>query len=343
MPVRVLIRSHNPNRVIGRVILKQIIEGQKVPTAEVKTVALRRGLNVVTFTRRLTDEQRSYSYEAEFLPERIEDEKGEVLKRELPGDRVQNNRAATHVVARGQRRILILEGKAGDHRFLAEKLGEAGRAKFKVVAEPVALLDRYKDRDKLAVFLSNFDCVVLANVAADQVSEEQQEVIRGNTHDQGCGLVMIGGPDSFGAGGWQNTPVEKALPVDSEIKSLQVLGKGGLVLIMHASEMADGNLWQKKIAKLAVERLGPGRRGRRRSYYDFVHKWHIPLQQIAGNKAGILAQIDKMTPGDMPDFDPALQMAHQGADRSEEASWRPSTSSSSATAIRSTRRPSWRP
>src|SRR6185312_11421095 len=109
----------------------------------------------------LTDEQRSYSYEAEFLPEQVEDDKGEILKRKLPGDRVQNNRAATHVVARGQRRILILEGKAGDHRFLVDQLREAGQGKFKIVAEPVALLDRYKDRDKLAVFLSNFDCVVL--------------------------------------------------------------------------------------------------------------------------------------------------------------------------------------
>jgi hypothetical protein len=310
VPVRVLIRSHNPNLVVGRVILKQIIEGQKAPVVETKPWTLRRGLNVVTFTRKLTDEQRSYSYEAEFLPERVEDEKGEVLKRELPGDRVQNNRAATHVVARGQRRILLLEGKAGDHRFLVDRLREAGRGKFKIVAEPVALLDRYKDGDKLAVFLSNFDCVILANVAAEQVSEEQQEVLRSNTHDQGCGLVMIGGPESFGAGGWQNTPVEKALPVDAEIKSLQVLGKGGLVLIMHASEMADGNLWQKKIAKLAVERLGPSDEVGV-LYYDFQHRWHIPLQQIAGNKAHILAQIDKMSPGDMPDFDPALQMAHQ--------------------------------
>ena len=310
VPVRVLIRSHNPQRVVGRVILKQIVEGEKAPMAESRVVALREGLNVVTFARKLTDEQRSYSYEAEFLPERVEDEKGNVVKRELPGDRVQNNRAATHVVARGRRRILILEGKAGAHRFLVERLGEAGRGKFKIVAEPIALLDRYKERDKLAVFLSNFDSVVLANVAADQIGEEQQEVIRSNTHDQGCGLVMIGGPDSYGAGGWQNTPVEKALPVDSEIKSLQVLGKGGLVLIMHASEMADGNMWQKKIAKLAIERLGPSDEVGV-IYYDFADKWHIKLQPIAGNKASLLAQIDKMTPGDMPDFDPALQMAHQ--------------------------------
>ena len=98
---------------------------------------------------------------------------------------------------------------------------------------------------------------MLANVPAEDLSFERQEAIRTCVHDQGCGLVMIGGPDAFGAGGWQDTPVEKALPVDCEIKSLKVQGKGGLVLIMHACEMADGNMWQKKIAKLAIERLGP--------------------------------------------------------------------------------------
>ena len=39
-------------------------------------------------------------------------------------------------------------------------------------------------------------------------------------------------------------------------KSVRIRGKSGLVLIMHASEMAQGNYWQKRIAKLAVERLG---------------------------------------------------------------------------------------
>ena len=45
-----------------------------------------------------------------------------------------------------------------------------------------------------------------------------------------------------------------------------------------------------------------------------------------------------MMPGDMPDFDPALQMAHDALTDPDATSWRPSTSSSSATAIRSTTR-----
>jgi Mg-chelatase subunit ChlD len=306
VPIRVLVRSFNPNYVVGKLSLKQITEGDVRLVGEPLLVRLRFGLNPFSFTRPLTDEQRSYTYEAEFQPLEVQDENGGVIQKGLPRDRVQNNRASAHVVARGQRRILVLEGNRGDHQFLVNRLLEAGQKKFKVVAEPIGILDRYKDREKLAVFLSNFDCVLLANVAAEQVSTEQQEVLRSNTHDQGCGLVMIGGPDGFGAGGWQDTPVEKALPVDSEIKSLKVQGKGGLVLIMHGCEMADGNVWEKKIAKLAIQRLGPADEI---GVIDGNCNWHIKLQEIGNSRDRLLAEVDKLIPGDMMSFDPALNMA----------------------------------
>ena len=63
-------------------------------------------------------------------------------QRGLPGDRVQNNRASTHVVARGQRRILLLENEAGAHKELVDALVEAGKGRFKVVAEPVDVLEQ---------------------------------------------------------------------------------------------------------------------------------------------------------------------------------------------------------
>src|SRR5262249_15414683 len=135
------------------------------------------------------------------------------------------------------------------------------------------------------------------------------EMVRSNTHDQGCGLVMIGGRDSFGAGGWQGTPVEKALPVDCDIKSFKVQGKGGLVLIMHASEMSDGNRWQKEIAKLAIKKLSPADEVGVLHYDWGGHKWHIPLTVIGNKRSTMLGMVDRMTPGDMPDFDGPLKMA----------------------------------
>ena len=47
-----------------------------------------------------------------------------------------------------------------------------------------------------------------------------------NTQTMGSGLVMLGGPNSFGAGGWTNTELEHAMPVDFQIKSTQVIPKG---------------------------------------------------------------------------------------------------------------------
>jgi uncharacterized membrane protein len=312
VPIRVLVRSYNPNIVVGTLTLKQTTEDTTTLVGPpLENVALHLGLNSFPFTRPLTDQQRSYTYEAEFQPERIVDDAGNVLHEGRPaGDRPQNNRASAHVVARGTRRILVLEGGEHTHDKLAEILKAAGRAKFEVDRFPVAALDRYPDRDRLARFLGDYDCVLLANVAADQVSAEQMEALRANTHDQGCGLVMIGGPDGFGAGGWQDTPVEKALPVNADIRSLEVQGKGGLVLIMHACEMADGNNWEKKIAKLAIDKLGPADEV---GVLQFTGQtvWHIPMTRVGGNKAKLKAQVDTLTPGDMPDFDPGLVMAHK--------------------------------
>ena len=108
--------------------------------------------------------------------------------------------------------------------------------------------------------------MILANVPKEAFTESQHELLATNCHDMGAGLVMIGGPDSFGAGGWMNTPVEKALPVDMQIKALKVQGIGAMVLIMHASEIAEGNYWQKVVAKAAISSL---------SSYDY--RRHAPL------------------------------------------------------------------
>ena len=63
--------------------------------------------------------------------------------------------------------------------------------------------------------------------------------------------------EAFGAGGWTGSELEKAMPVDFKIKNAKVQAVGALALIMHASEMADGNHWQKVICKSAIEQLGP--------------------------------------------------------------------------------------
>jgi len=117
--------------------------------------------------------------------------------------------------------------------------------------------------------LQGFDCVVMANVPrasgggdattkeATNFTDEQISMLVRNTEQFGCGLVMIGGQNSFGAGGWTNTELEKAMPVDFQIKNAKVKAVGALVMMMHASEINQGNYWQKVIGQEALKVLGP--------------------------------------------------------------------------------------
>jgi hypothetical protein len=72
--------------------------------------------------------------------------------------------------------------------------------------------DRFPN-DLLA--LQSYDTVILANVPRGPggISDEQGQLLVRYVKDTGGGLLMIGGPDAFGAGGWQGSELEKALPV----------------------------------------------------------------------------------------------------------------------------------
>jgi uncharacterized membrane protein len=312
LPVRVLVRNATQRPVDGalEVVMFRDREARPVPVVidarstnvlEKPTAAgpvkvrLRPGLNEFRFRDRAedTDTEVSLTYRATFVP-----------LTPMPGDRTTNNRATASVVARGRRKVLFVEDPAApeSHRYLTDTLR---RAKFKVDA---LTGDKLPAADGLGDFLSTYDCVVLANVPAEVFSPEQMNLIRDHVAGQGLGLVMVGGPSSFGPGGYQKTGVEAALPVDCDIKSMTAAGKGGLVLVMHASEMADGNKWQKEIAKLAVQRLGPTDMFGV-LYYGAAAAWFIPFQEVGLEKDRFLKQIDRMTPGDMPDFDPFFTLA----------------------------------
>src|SRR5205814_6462550 len=97
-----------------------------------------------------------------------------------------------------------------------------------------------------------YDCIVLANIARSYFSEQQMRVIETCVKDQGAGLVMIGGDESFGAGGYLHTPIEEALPVNMDVENVRVMPSGALCIVLHTCEFADGNNWGKKVSKAAL-------------------------------------------------------------------------------------------
>lgn len=282
--LKIVVRSARPASGVLR--LTRTAEGAPPQTIVEERVSLREGLNV--FTRAQTiDQPDFYTYLAQFEPD------------PNAGDRLaRNNLASGFTWIRGEGKILLVHSPKEDPTALVERMGR----------EKLRLIPRTPDklRENLAD-LRQFDAVVLSNVPAESLPAAVQEALVANTRELGAGLVMVGGPDSFGAGGYRGTVIEKALPVDMEVKSTKIRGKGALVLILHASEIPEGNFWQKKIAKLAIGALGSTDECGL-LYFHGDMSWLFPLQPV-GNGNRMLARIDQMAPGDMPDFDPAMKLA----------------------------------
>ncbi len=277
--------------------------GEREETIVVQDVVVPPGKRVFTISEKI-DLPDFYTYEARFSPDDPEAD-----------GMTQNNVASAFSHVRGKGHVLLIENwdKQGEFDYLIERL------RSQEIAVTVAPSDRLFT--SLAE-LQRYDCVVLANVSrstgtdADNVSsfsDAQIEMLVRNTREMGCGLIMMGGPDTFGAGGWTNTELEKAMPVDFEIKNTKVTPVGALVLMMHAGEMPRSNYWQKRIAFESIKILGS------RDYCGLV-QWNGTDQWLWGQSKGglirvgpnrkmMLARTDRMQIGDMPAFDPALKMA----------------------------------
>ncbi|ADB16802.1 von Willebrand factor type A [Pirellula staleyi DSM 6068] len=301
----------NPTaEVAGRLRVQRTFGGTTEAIGEKDLeVTLKPGKNVFAFQHTI-DVPAGYTYSAEFFP----DDAAFDLQQ-------QNNKATSFTHVRGKGRVLLIEDweSRGEFAFLVQRLGEMN---IEVDVQP---------SDRLFTSLAElqgYDCVVMANVPrasggetdnkeATNFSDEQISMLVRNTEQFGCGLVMLGGPNSFGAGGWANTELEKAMPVDFQIKNEKVKAVGALVMMMHASELAQGNYWQKVIGQEALKVLGPSDYCGCVHWDDFTGRdnwlWRDGagkgLVRIGGQQKSMLGRLDRMAPGDMPQFEPAMTMA----------------------------------
>jgi uncharacterized membrane protein len=90
------------------------------------------------------------------------------------------------------------------------------------------------------VDLSQFEAVVVSNVPADAFDPDALEAMRAHVAG-GRGLVVLGGPSSFAAGGYQGTAIDEALPVWSDPTEETPEPRLALVLVIdRSSSMSEG-------------------------------------------------------------------------------------------------------
>ncbi len=160
-----------------------------------------------------------------------------------------NNRAEAFTLVDGEGRILLVNNVPG-------RSGEVLPAALRSRGLAVDVIDAYGMPTNLGE-LQRYDAVIFQNVPQEQVTLPQQNLIARYVNDMGGGFIMVGGTDSFAAGAWTNTPIDKILPVECQIPSQAQLPSGALVLVIDRSgsmmsPVAGSNRTQQELANEAA-------------------------------------------------------------------------------------------
>jgi uncharacterized membrane protein len=142
----------------------------------------------------------------------------------------QNNRGDSHTIVKGEPRVLLVAG--------SDEAGANVRAALEAEGHDVSVVAPEEVPTTLAG-LATFDAVVLADVAAPRLGLGRMEALQIYTRDLGRGLVMIGGPQSYGAGGYARTPLEATLPVDMDVRDRERQPDVALVVVIDRSGSMD--------------------------------------------------------------------------------------------------------
>lgn len=105
--------------------------------------------------------------------------------------------------------------------------------------------------------LAQYNSVILVNAPATAFSPSQLDNLQIYVRDLGGGLVAVGGPTSYGVGGYYGTQLEDLLPVDMQIKDEKRRPTLGIVFIIdHSGSMDEsaGSTTKLELAKEAAAR-----------------------------------------------------------------------------------------
>lgn len=213
----------------------------------------------------------------------------------------KNNVASALLPVRGKPRVLYVEGEplyAGyfQRALQSEKIDVVVRGPHGIPTS--------------ASQLGQFDLVVISDVPALYLSSSQMLAIERYLRDLGGGFLMTGGPNSFGAGGYYGTTIEKILPVRLDTEKKRDQPSVAIVLCIDRSGSMSGTKLElaKEAARATAELLG---RGDLIGVVAFDSTAHVTVRlQRAANRLRILNNISQLNSGGGTSIKPALQEAY---------------------------------
>ncbi|MEO1585513.1 MAG: VWA domain-containing protein [Planctomycetota bacterium] len=298
---RVTLRATAPTR--GRLFL--LVGGDPVRLAPDEgggseelgiVVELDRGTNTLLVPLALS---RRGPQEIEAVFEPIEQNAGDAI--------AENNRAASITFFSGEGRVLVLATRPEESFRLIGALESEGIGvdTTEPALGPASLIE-----------FNAYDAVIVCNVPSYEFSERQLTALRAYVEDSGGGLVMTGGPDAFGAGGWIGTPVEDALPIQLDPPQSRRLPMGALAIVLDSSgsmfsPVAGAGATQMELAiEAAVAAVSTLSRLDEVAVVAFTGNYEmvVPLTRVE-NQQAVAQRLRRMGPGGGTNMFPAVEAA----------------------------------
>ncbi len=213
-----------------------------------------------------------------------------------------NNEALALVEVRGRPLLLYIEGEEGEAHFLVDAMAREG---LRLQTRPPQSLPATLQE------LNGYDAVILSDVSAHLLGERAMILLRDYVEKLGGGLVMIGGTNSFGVGGYYRTPIEELLPVKIRAPDEEERQSVALAMVIDRSGSMSGEKLElcKSAAAATVEILG------KQDYvtvvaFDSEARTVVPMAK-RGDSAAMAGQIATIDAGGGTNIQPGMTQGQQ--------------------------------
>ena len=219
----------------------------------------------------------------------------------------ENNVGEALIQVVGPAHVLVVEQATGEAASLEAALASAG-----ILATTIT-----PDRlPRTAADLAAYQSVVLVDIPASSLGIDGMALLQAATRDLGMGLVVIGGSDSYGPGGYAGTTLEQTLPVQIEIPQNMQKPPVAVMLVLETTESGQGDQVVRGAADAVIDQLtSRDSAGVTNGTGGTVV---VPLTRLV-DKTKVKSTIDQMSLGDPPSYVDDLDAAMRQLDKTQAA------------------------
>ena len=211
----------------------------------------------------------------------------------------ENNLGEALIQVVGPPRVLLVQNTLGEAASLESALHSTGIGTSTITPDQLP---------RSASDLAAYQAVVLVNIPAASLGTDAMTLLQASVRDLGMGLVVIGGADSYGPGGYAGTALETTLPVQIQLPQDMQKPPVAVMLVLESTESGTGDQVLRGAAEAVVDQLTPR---------DMVGVTNgsmgtvvVPLAPLT-DKAAVKRKIEGIGLGDPPSYTPDLNAADQ--------------------------------